>query len=111
MAKKTNPTLIGAFVIGAIALVTVGILAFGGGQYFAPKVKCVVYFPGASLSGLDVGAPVTIRGVKVEEVTSIVIKYDVTRQSFECRSDSTSTPLSSNLLAVSTTLPRTSLRS
>jgi paraquat-inducible protein B len=80
MAKKTNPTLIGGFVIGAIVLVIVGILSFGGGQYFATKVKCVVYFPGASLSGLDVGAPVTLRGVKIGEVTSIVIKYDVARQ-------------------------------
>ena len=80
MGKKTNPKLIGGFVIGAIALVIAGILAFGGGQYFATKVKCVAFFPGASLSGLDVGAPVTFRGVKVGEVTSIVIKYDVARQ-------------------------------
>ena len=80
MAKKTNPKLIGAFVIGAITLVIVGIVAFGGDQYFTPKVKFVTYFPGASLSGLDVGSPVTFRGVKVGEVTSIVIKYDVTRQ-------------------------------
>ena len=80
MAKKSNPKLIGGFVIGALALVIGGILAFGGGQYFTPKVKFVVYFPGVSLSGLNVGAPVTFRGVKVGEVTSIVIKYDVARQ-------------------------------
>jgi len=80
MAKQSNPKLIGAFVIGAIALVIAGILAFGGSQYFAAKIKVVVFFPGASLSGLDVGSPVTFRGVKIGQVTSIVIRYDVTRQ-------------------------------
>jgi paraquat-inducible protein B len=77
---KTNPKLIGAFVIGAITLVIIAIVAFGGTQYFTRKIKLVAYFPGASLSGLNVGSPVTFRGVKVGEVTSIVIKYDVTRQ-------------------------------
>ena len=80
MAKQTNPKLIGAFVIGAIALVIAGILAFGGSQYFTAKIKVVVFFPGASLSGLDVGSPVTFRGVKIGQVTSIVIRYDVARQ-------------------------------
>jgi paraquat-inducible protein B len=70
MAKKTNPKLVGVFVIGAIALVIAGILAFGGSQYFTPKVKFVAFFPSASLSGLDVGSPVTFHGVKVGQVTS-----------------------------------------
>src|SRR5215472_11496569 len=80
MAKKSNPTLIGAFVIGAIALLIGGILAFGSGQYFTPKMKFVVFFPNASLSGLDVGSPVTFRGVRIGEVTSIVIEYNVAHQ-------------------------------
>ena len=65
MSKKTNPKLVGVFVIGAIVLVITGILAFGGLQYFSSKIKFVAFFPGASLSGLDVGSPVTFRGVKV----------------------------------------------
>jgi paraquat-inducible protein B len=80
MAKKTNPKLIGAFVIGAIALIIGGTLAFGGGQYFTPKVKFVVFFPNASLSGLDIGSPVTFRGVKIGQVTSMVIEYNVARK-------------------------------
>jgi paraquat-inducible protein B len=79
MAKKTSPKLIGGFVIGAIALLIGGILAFGGGQYFSPKGKAVLFFEG-SLAGLDVGSPVTFRGVKVGTVTGVVIQYDVTRQ-------------------------------
>jgi len=79
MAKRSNPKLIGGFVIGAIALLIVGILAFGGGQFLTLKEKAVLYFQG-SLAGLDVGSPVTFRGVKVGTVTGIVIQYDVQKQ-------------------------------
>ncbi|HXU60046.1 MAG TPA: MlaD family protein [Verrucomicrobiae bacterium] len=79
MSKRANPKLIGGFVLGAIALVIGGLLAFGGGQYFAPKGRAVLYFAG-SLAGLDVGSPVTFRGVKVGTVTRIVIQYDVREQ-------------------------------
>ena len=51
MSKRANPKLIGGFVLGAIALVIIGLLAFGSGQYFAPKGKAVLYFAG-SLAGL-----------------------------------------------------------
>jgi len=79
MNKRGNPKLIGGFVLGAIALMIVGLLAFGGGQYFASKTKAVLYFAG-SLAGLDVGSPVTFRGVKVGTVTRIVIQYDIREQ-------------------------------
>jgi len=79
VAKKTNPKLIGGFVVGAVALVIVGALAFGGGQFLKAKEKAVIFFEG-SLSGLDVGAPVTFRGIKVGTVSGIVIKYDVPKQ-------------------------------
>ena len=79
MSKRGNPKLIGGFVLGAIALVIIGLLAFGSGQYFAPKGKAVLYFAG-SLAGLDVGSPVTFRGVKVGTVTRIVIQYDIREQ-------------------------------
>jgi paraquat-inducible protein B len=79
MARKTNPKLIGGFVLGAIALVIVGALAFGGGQFLKPKAPAVLFFQG-SLSGLDIGSPVTFRGVKVGTVTDMIIKYDVTKQ-------------------------------
>ena len=80
MAKKTNTKLIGAFVVGAIALTIVGILGFGGGEFLKTKGKFVAFFHGSSLSGLDVGSPVTFRGVKVGSVTSVVIMYDIATQ-------------------------------
>ena len=79
MSKRGNPKLIGGFVLGAIVLVIAGLLAFGSGQYFAPREKAVLYFAG-SLAGLDVGSPVTFRGVKVGTVTRIVIQYDIREQ-------------------------------
>ena len=79
MAKKTNPKLIGGFVVGALLLVVAGVLAFGGGEFLKPKGQGVIFFQG-SLGGLDVGAPVTFRGVKVGTVTGIVIEYDVAQQ-------------------------------
>jgi paraquat-inducible protein B len=75
MSKQASPTLIGAFVVGAIALVVVGLLVFGGGTFFADRVTWVTYFPG-SVKGLRVGAPVNFRGVRIGEVTRIQVLYD-----------------------------------
>src|SRR5262245_8202459 len=83
MARKANPKLIGGFVIGAIALAIVGVIAFGGTQFLAPKDRAVLFFSGSSLSGLDVGSPVTFRGIKVGSVSGLVIKYDVDSQTLQ----------------------------
>ena len=34
MSKQANKSLIGAFVVGAMVLVVVGVLTFGSGQIF-----------------------------------------------------------------------------
>lgn len=70
MAKQANPTLIGAFIVGATALVLGGFLAFGGRSYFRPDFKLVAHFD-SSVSGLDVGAPVRLRGINIGSVTDI----------------------------------------
>lgn len=75
MSKQASPTLIGAFVVGAIALVVAGLLVFGSGRFFADRVTWVTYFPG-SVKGLRVGAPVNFRGVRIGEVTRIQVLYD-----------------------------------
>ena len=80
MAAKSNPKVIGGFVVGAIALLVAGVIAFGGGQYFSKKGKAVLYFEAASMSGLDIGSPVTFRGVKIGSVTEILINYDADAQ-------------------------------
>jgi paraquat-inducible protein B len=79
MASKSNPKLIGAFVITALALAVAGILVFGGGQFLVTKIPAVLYFEG-SLGGLAPGAAVNFRGVKIGSVTGIQIQYDVSKQ-------------------------------
>ncbi len=75
MIRKINKTVIGAFVVGAIALLVVAILIFGSGQIFRQADKYVLFFNG-SVKGLSVGAPVIFRGVKVGNVVSINLVYD-----------------------------------
>jgi paraquat-inducible protein B len=75
MTKKANPKLIGAFVVGAVALAVIGLVIFGGGKFFAEKHEYVLFFPG-SLNGLTVGAPVTLEGVTVGTVTDVKVIFD-----------------------------------
>ncbi len=75
MSKQANPKVIGSFVIGAMALVVVGIMIFGSGKFFKEKLNLVMYFD-ESVTGLDVGAPVRVRGVKIGTVTEIDAIYD-----------------------------------
>jgi len=70
MAKKANPAVIGGFVVGAAALLVVGVLVFGSGKFWKTTRPWVSYFPG-SVKGLQIGAPVTFRGVKIGQVTNI----------------------------------------
>lgn len=74
MATRANPKLIGAFVIGGVALFVIMILAFGSASYFSVKVPVVMYFQGQDLSGLDVGAAVHFRGVRIGSVTDIIMQ-------------------------------------
>src|SRR5215475_1029563 len=83
MAKKANPKLIGGFVVGAVALAVVGAIAFGGGKFLSPKAKAVMYFRESSLGGLDIGSPVTFRGVKIGSVTALTVQYDVDKQTLQ----------------------------
>jgi paraquat-inducible protein B len=70
MSKRANPTAIGAFVVGALALAVMGVVTLGGMQIFKKELPFVMFFDG-DLGGLDVGAPVEIRGVKIGAVTKI----------------------------------------
>jgi len=74
MGKKANPALIGAFVVGAIALLVIGLVLFGSGQLFKNTTQYVLFFPGA-VDGLNVGAPVKFKGVEVGSVKKISIRF------------------------------------
>jgi paraquat-inducible protein B len=70
MSKGASKTLIGGFVVGAVALLLVAVLIFGSGKIFSQKVKLVLFFE-ESVSGLSVGAPVVFRGVTVGSVVGV----------------------------------------
>ena len=75
MNKKVNKTIIGLFVIVAMALLMVSIVVFGSGQLFRRTNKFVLYFDG-SVKGLAIGAPVMFRGVSIGIVKDISLIYD-----------------------------------
>ena len=70
MGRKANPVVIGAFVVGAVALAVLGVVIFGSGRLFADTTPFVMYFSG-SVDGLSVGSPVKFKGVEIGAVTSI----------------------------------------
>jgi paraquat-inducible protein B len=75
MKTKISPTVVGAFVIGAFALLIVAMLAFGGINFFAKPQRFIVHF-NESIHGLDLGSPVKLRGVRVGRVVALNIRYD-----------------------------------
>jgi paraquat-inducible protein B len=81
MAKEANKTLIGAFVLGAVALIVVGILLFGGGRFFKQSVELVAYFDG-SVKGLGVGSKVQLKGVTVGQVKDVRLLFNQDNLSF-----------------------------
>jgi paraquat-inducible protein B len=75
MSKQASKRLIGAFVLGALALVVAGIVVFGSDKFFRKVNKDVMYFEG-SVKGLQNGAPVVFRGVQIGHVTNIVLEVN-----------------------------------
>lgn len=75
MSKQANTTLIGIFVVGALALAVAGIILFGSGMFIGKADKYVLFFD-SSLRGLNVGAVVDFKGVKVGTVTDIRVILD-----------------------------------
>jgi len=79
--QRANPKLIGAFVVGAIVLVVVGILLLGRAKFLTETRPLVAYFDG-SVKGLNVGAPVEFQGVKVGSVTDIQLQVQTATMEF-----------------------------
>lgn len=73
--KKANKTVIGIFVVGALALFVIAIAVFGSGALFRQSDKYVIYFD-KSVKGLSVGSPVICKGVKVGNVSAISLIYN-----------------------------------
>lgn len=73
--STTNTSLtIGAFIVGAIVLVFIALLFFSGGRLFTHKERVIMYFVG-SVQGLQIGAPVKLKGVVLGEIVDIQINF------------------------------------
>jgi paraquat-inducible protein B len=75
MAKKANTTMIGGFVVIAIFLLAASVVILGSGKFFKQTTSFVLFFDG-SIKGLNVGAPVLLRGVQVGSVSSISLRVN-----------------------------------
>ena len=78
MSNNSNPNYfrLGVFVLAAIAVLISVILIFGSGQLFKKSFYVETYIK-QSVTGLDVGAAVRFRGVKVGQVTMIGLTGDI----------------------------------
>lgn len=74
MSHRVNPTLIGTFVVGAVSLAVAAFLILGNVGLFEDREKVIMYFTG-SVDGLNKGAPVNARGVKIGTVIDIDIEF------------------------------------
>ena len=86
MSKKSNPTVIGAFVVGATVLLAVGVALFGGAELLAKRNIFVAYFT-EDTQGLRVGSNVMMNGVHIGFVSGMALLVD--RDDFESQTDVT----------------------
>src|SRR5262249_62254679 len=73
--SKTSHWKVGLFVLSGVALAFATLLWLGTAQFRRQVMRFVTYVDEA-VQGLDVGAPVKIRGVAVGSVTRIRIARD-----------------------------------
>ena len=79
MSKQANPSVIGAFVIGALLITVIGLTAFSSGQWLTKKSQFVIYF-NESVNGLSVGALVKMQGVPIGKVIDIQVQLSPNSQ-------------------------------
>jgi len=74
-SQKNTSFAIGAFLVGALGLVFIALLFFSSGQFFSKKERVIMYFEG-SVQGLQIGAPVKLKGVAIGDIVDIQLDLD-----------------------------------
>jgi ABC-type transporter Mla subunit MlaD len=80
MEVKSNDLKLGVFVLLSFGLLCAGLFAFGAVSYFQRTILVETYVSG-NVDGLSVGAPVSLRGVKVGKVTKIDFSWNLYSES------------------------------
>lgn len=75
MSKKVHPSVIGGFVVGAVALLATAVALFGGRELFVERNEYVAYFEEGT-QGLRVGANVLMNGVRIGYISEIALLVD-----------------------------------
>jgi paraquat-inducible protein B len=70
-----RPAVLGGFVLGGLILAVAAVILVGGMNLFTTTTRAVVFFQ-SSVAGLQLGAPVTFRGVRVGSVQSIALRLN-----------------------------------
>ncbi len=76
MKKKLSPTLVGAFVAGALILGLAALVSFGSGRLLNKPARFVVVLRQTSISGLEPGAPVKFSGVRIGRVQTVAARFE-----------------------------------
>jgi phospholipid/cholesterol/gamma-HCH transport system substrate-binding protein/paraquat-inducible protein B len=87
MSQQAHYFKIGLFVVGATALAVIGIIVLGAGKWFEKSALVETYFF-ESVQGLEIGAPVRLRGVPVGRVESIRLVREEYGIIFDPKTDS-----------------------
>lgn len=75
MKRRASPTRIGVFMLGALAVLVSAVVMVSGSGLFASRERAQAYFEG-SVYGLQIGAPVVLRGVRLGSVVGIGLVHE-----------------------------------
>jgi len=76
MRTRADARVVGAFVLGAVALAIAAVAVLGSGRLFRKTHPFILVFRG-NVNGLRVGAPVKIKGVTIGSVTDIELRLHI----------------------------------
>jgi paraquat-inducible protein B len=75
MSRRINPSVIGAFVLGGIALFVLAVALFGSGVFDSQKTRFICFFDD-SVNGLDSGSAVKFKGVTIGKVAGVLLRAE-----------------------------------
>jgi paraquat-inducible protein B len=81
MSVRANPTAIGLFMIGAVALTILGVATLASNAWFGDRPTFISYFE-ESVNGLERGAAVKFQGVPVGTVSELLIQINQVDKTF-----------------------------